>query len=549
MCVFGEADVFNEHYINGQEVIVQNVKGIIISGDDYNPPDYVMKTTRGVLFYRIRMPEDMSDQTRFAKSIEKRAMGRPITFSDINTYKKEIADYYLKYCNTFVAVVLPEQDCTDGVIALKVVESKVGEISVTGNYWFPCEYYLDQLSVQENEVLNSDQVIASLHRMNRSPWVKAEVVYKAGKNSGETDIELVVEDKKPIQFYAGADNTGFKVTEYTRLYAGFNWGNILDWDQTLAFCYTASPDFLSYQSYTLDYTVLLPNDDWLRFFGGYSHVQATDQFIPIGVRDGNSWQVSGRYEFHIPQTKELNQKVDLGMDFKSTNNDLVVGESSVSNLYANLLQIAADYTGAFTFNPHTISGTIGIFTQPWKLGSTITDAAYDALRPNANPLYIFGRGDIKYGYYTDDSNFSATIRAIGQLSSSALIPIEEFGMGGVNSIRGYVAREVNVDNAIIFNFDIFSPKISLLKYISNKYRNLDRFYAVGFVDIGNGWLIRNISGEPNYYFLAGAGPGLRYDISNNIYTRFDLGVRLTNPPFGATYTEIVRFYFSLIGTY
>ena len=136
-----------------------------------------------------------------------------------------------------------------------------------------------------------------------------------------------------------------------------------------------------------------------------------------------------------------------------------------------------------------------------------------------------------------------------QLSSSALIPIEQFGLGGINSVRGYVAREVNVDDALVFNLDVMSPRISLLQFLKNKYRNIDKFAGVVFLDIANGWLVKTIPGEPAHTFMAGLGPGIRYDLWDNIYTRFDLGVRLSGVPYGALYKSRVRFYFSVIGTY
>lgn len=531
-------------------MIVPKMKALIISGDQFTPPDYVIKTTKGVLFYRIAMPISMSDQVAFGQSLEKRTVGRAITFADIHRFKKEIADYFKRYCNLHVAVVLPEQDCTNGVIVLKVTESKVGDVSVTGNYWFTKEHYLRYVKLHHNDTLDSNKMVASLNKINSNPWTKAEVVYKPGQNPGETDIELVVKDRKPMQFYAGSDNTGFAETEYSRLYVGFNWGNILDMDQTLAFCYTSSPDFKGYQSYVVDYQAPLPNDDKIRAMVGYAHVQAEAPDIAASVRDGNSWEVSGRYGFHLPQSLQMKQDAQLGFDYKSTNNDLIVGETSISSHTANIFQIVGHYEGEYHTNPHHVSGQAKVCTQPWSFGSSMSKARYSFLRPNSTPYYIFARGDVKYLWDTGKPNdYTASIRMMGQLSSSALIPIEQFGLGGINSVRGYVSREVNVDEALVFNIDLMTPKVSLLRQMKEKYRHIDRLSGVLFLDMASGWLLKTVPRQDSYYFLAGIGPGIRYDLWNNIYTRFDLGVRLTRPPFGATYLDRVRFYFSVIGTY
>ena len=539
-----------ESYINNQEVIVQRVKGFIISGESYAPPDYIIKTTNGVLFYRVRPPEDMSVQTLFCNSLEKRIIGRPLTFKDVQEYKQDIADYYLKKCHIHVAVTLPEQDCTNGVVVVKVSESKVGEVTVTGNYWFSKEQYLKYITLGHNDILNSDELIAGVNRINNSPWRKAEIVYKAGRNPLETDIELVVEDKKPINFYAGADNTGFRITEYTRLYIGFNWGNIFDIDQSLAFNYSTSPDFSGYQSFSLEYSAPLPNDDSLRFWGGYSRIQPEDVSLPIVLTVGQSWQLSGRYDLHLPQSLKMHQNINFGLDYKSTNNDFIVNELNISSLPVTIFQLAVDYKGGLKFDEHQISGVASMFAQPWQIGDTMSNAAYSALRPNSNPLYFILRGFAKYTYQEDNNDaFAAKVRLQGQVSSDALIPIEQFGLGGIDSVRGYVDREVNADNAFILNFDVRTPKVSLFQYINQKYRKWDKLCGVAFFDVANGWIYHPQVNQPAYYFLAGIGPGIRYDIANNLYARFDLGIRLGDVPFDATYDSRVRFYFNLIATY
>ena len=545
--LFGKVE---ESYIDNQEMIVQKVKGFIISGENNSPPDYILKTTKGVLFYRVRPPEDMDVQILFCKSLEKEMIGRPLTFKDVQECKRKIADYYLKQCHRHVAVTLPEQDCTNGVIVVKVSESKVGDITVTGNYWFSKERYLQYITLAHNDILNCDELFAGVNRINSSPWRKAEVIYKAGKNPLETDIELVVEDKKPINFYAGADNTGFRITEYSRLYIGFNWGNMFDLDQVLAFCYTTSPDFSGYQSFFLDYSAPLPNDDRLRVYGGYSRIQAEDVSLPLALNLGQAWQISGRYDLALPQSLKMHQTIDFGLDYKSTNNDFIVNETNIAKLPVTIFQLAAEYTGGLKFDGHHVSGKALMLAQPWQIGSSMSDSAYSALRPDSNPLYFILRGSSKYTYQEDNNKaFSAKVRLQGQIASDALIPIEQFGLGGIDSVRGYVDREVNTDNACIFNFDVRTPQISLFKYINEKYRTLDRLCGVVFLDIGNGWIYKPMVGQPSYYFLAGIGPGVRYDVSNNLYTRFDLGIRLGDVPFEASYDSRVRFYFSLIATY
>jgi hemolysin activation/secretion protein len=77
----------------------------------------------------------------------------------------------------------------------------------------------------------------------------------------------------------------------------------------------------------------------------------------------------------------------------------------------------------------------------------------------------------------------------------------------------------------------------------------DRFAAVVFLDIGAGGVLKSLPGQPSSYFLAGVGPGLRYDISSVLRTRFDVGFRLTDVPFASSTKGEGQFYFSVIASY
>ena len=67
--------------------------------------------------------------------------------------------------------------------------------------------------------------------------------------------------------------------------------------------------------------------------------------------------------------------------------------------------------------------------------------------------------------------------------------------------------------------------------------------------MGAGGIFKSLPSQPGSYFLAGVGPGLRYDISNVIRARFDVGFRLTDVPFASSTKSLVEYYFSVVGSY
>lgn len=532
-----------------QDVILPKVKGVVISGDAV--PEHIRKTTIDeVQIYRVMGGIDAKEKEKLKNEIWRMVCNQPLTKGLLKRIKYKVRGFFTRHGQMSVIVRVPPQEVTDGIIVIHVTEARIGEITVTGDRWFKKDRYMEYLRLSEDEVLNNAMMRQDLSAINNNPFRKADIIYKPGKTAGTTDVDINIQDEKPIQFYAGADNTGFKETDYSRLFAGFNWGNAFDYDQILAFQYTAAPDFKKYQSFNIHYTAPLPNRDYIVAFGGYSHIQTSNALLPANVHKGQSWQLSGRYVWPLMPQGLWQQDARVGLDYKRTNNDLNVGDTSITSSLASVFQIAGAYEANYTNQNHVFEGSAEGYLQPWNVGDSMSKAAYNKLRTNADNHYFYAKFGGKYTYNWVEQKMSVMARLRMQFASNTLIPLEQFGLGGYNSVRGYVEREINVDDALLFNFEVKSPSISLSKKMNGRIKLDDALYAVGFLDMGGGWLLStSVENQPKSYFLAGIGPGVRYYIIPWLQIRLDYGFRLTEVPFGSTYDSIGRFYFSVMGSY
>ena len=103
-----------------------------------------------------------------------------------------------------------------------------------------------------------------------------------------------------------------------------------------------------------------------------------------------------------------------------------------------------------------ISFEIEGFCSPGKWIPDQTNDDYQTIRPFAK---------VRYGYFR--STYSLIWRfykawAIhnnlrGQISSTNLLPSEQYGLGGYNTVRGYPEREYNSDDAFIYNIEMRTP--------------------------------------------------------------------------------------------
>jgi hemolysin activation/secretion protein len=267
-------------------------------------------------------------------------------------------------------------------------------------------------------------------------------------------------------------------------------------------------------------------------------------FIPTSRNKGSDWQASIRYGAFIVPNGNFFQKAKAGFDLKQTNNDLTVANINyIANSFATVFQAVGAYEASYTYKKNSFDFVGEGYVQPWDFGKTMSETNYAQLRPNAVNKYLYVRLKGDYAWQ-DPSGMMFTVKARAQFSSGALIPLETLGLGGINSIRGYVERVVNVDNGGIFNFEFRTPFVSP----SGKRIN-DSLSGVLFADLGAGGVLKSLPGQPSSYFLAGIGPGIRYDISTVLRTRFDVGFRLTDNPFASSSSSVAQYYFGVIASY
>ena len=120
-----------------------------------------------------------------------------------------------------------------------------------------------------------------------------------------------------------------------------------------------------------------------------------------------------------------------------------------------------------------------------------------------------------------------------QEADANLLPSEQLGLGGYDTVRGYDEREVNGDNGFLISTEVATPPVSLLQLFGVTAVK-DQLQFLGFVDYGGTGLYQNTGGStlnPSSNLL-GVGPGVRYAITPYLAVRFDYGFQMINTGYG-----------------
>lgn len=453
--------------------------------------------------------------------------GKDLSEEDLNQIKTIIAKFYADYNRPFVRISFPKQSTKNGVLQVLVQEAVVGQIDVVGNKHFSISPICKYLRTQPSEPINTKTMLADINFINRNPFRRVDVVYSAGSEPGTTDITLNVRDRTTLRFYAGYDNTGVEPLGMGRFFSGFNWANAFNLDHIFSFQYSMNPAHpKEFQSVSAHYTAPLPWRNTLLVYGGYSWITG-----PNGTgaqSNGKTAQSSFRYQFPLPSTGGLLHELEWGADWKWTNNEILfnAGNGRIQR-YANLFQFQLGYNLDYQTQITNTTFDIELLAGPGKWLPHESENDYFLLRAGAKPKYIYGRSTVsEFILLPRDFAIWAFLR--GQASSSNLLPSEQTGLGGYDTVRGYEERTFNVDNALLFNLEIRSPTIAFTKrygeYLKNELTFL-AFFDYGFGANHEGDVIVETGNKPTVW-LAGAGPGVRWNFGRYVSVRYDWGVRI-----------------------
>ncbi len=424
------------------------------------------------------------------------------------------------------------------MLQIVIVEGRLGEIKTRGNRWTSDNRLVKGLDIKSNERINSYLMQRNLAWLNRNPFRTTDAVLAAGEEPGTTDIELVTKERFPFRPYAGADNTGVPETGRTRWYAGFNAGDLFGQDHQASYQFTGGADLSTFLAHSGSYLIPFSWRHELLFFGGYAKVKG-NLSAPSMKNNGKVWQVSGRYGIPInPIFGNLLQQVSFGYDFKRTNSSIEFGGQTQSSSYADINQFVLIYTLDYAGQHSKTSLVLEAFGAPFRITKDQNDSAYQKIRPFAQAEYAYARGSLSYTQYLPRGFVIKGIVA-GQGTGWNLMPSEQYGLGGYDTVRGYNERAYNADDAFSASLELMSCDIDLFVRLFNKKNREEHFQFITFIDYGVGVLHHPSVGDKETAWLLGVGPGLRYQYDQNVMFRADVGFPLHREGFG---NKIARFH-------
>jgi hemolysin activation/secretion protein len=477
-------------------------------------------------------------------------LDKPVTFGRLAEIRRSVVERYRAAGKPLVDVYMPEQDVSSGVVHIDIAEFRLGRLRASGNRYFSSGLLEREMPLESGGPILQSAVSLGLAVLNANPYRRVDAVFAPGEAANTTDVKLQTEDRLPLHASAGYDNEGVPELGRDRFFADVGYGNLFGLDQQIAYQFTASNDFFSgnpeiegrpnrprFTAHALSYTAPLPWLDSIELFGVYA--QSTPRLPDTYGQTGISAQLSFRYDLRLPTITDTTQLIQIGYDFKRSNNDLEFGGFQVFNSNTHIHQFLLLYDFSKPTDAGMAHASATLVASPGDLDTNNRDAAFNAARQGATARYVYmqltASREIALG-----GGFTLASHGTFQWTPNTLLPSEEMGLGGESSVRGYDPYVVLGDRGWNIQTELRTPAMQ----IGASDAVVQPFI---FFDAGHVWNRIDQPAENNPGLLAGVGAGVRFKWSRFVDFRCTFGAPLLSPTPNGSKAPTVLLYVS-IGT-
>ncbi|MBW4687795.1 MAG: ShlB/FhaC/HecB family hemolysin secretion/activation protein [Komarekiella atlantica HA4396-MV6] len=448
---------------------------------------------------------------------------KPISLAQLYQARSQITELYINKGYITSGAYIPPQTIKSGVIKIQVVEGKLEEIEVTGNQRLNSNYVRSRIAIATSPPLNRQRLLEALQLLQLNPLIQnLSAELSAGSRLGTSVLQVQIKEAKTFNTQIVLDNGRSPSVGSFRRRVQLGEANLLGLGDGLNLAYTNTDGSNSFDaSYALP---LNPNNGTLIFNYGTTSSDVIER--PFNTLDIQSASRYYELTFRQPLIQTPTQELALGLTASRR-------ESEISSrlfqepveLPPNELSPGADERGrtrvsALRFFQEWTSRNnrevIALRSQ-FNLGIGALNATINQDPPDSR--FFAWQGQAQWARLLAPETL-LLLRLNTQLASRALLPLEQFGLGGQDSIRGYRQDFLLTDNGTFASAEVQIPILRLPEIDST-------LQVIPFADFGVAW--NNSSRDaPNPNTLASVGLGLRWRQGDRFTARLDWGIPLVS---------------------
>lgn len=455
--------------------------------------------------------------------------GAARTVEDIDKAATAVQRVYQFAGMQTVAVSVPEQDISNGIITIVVEETRIRRVRVKGSRYFSLQSVKDDMgSVSEGAVFNVRMLQKDVQKANqKTADLKIVPAVEPAPKPGYVDVDFNVTDKLPLHGGVEISNYHSATTTPSRIALDLRYANLWQKYHELGIQYQLSPENTDeVKMGALTYLAPMGKDARLAayYIKSDSDIATVNDIRVFGRGD----ILGARWVQPLAQKRQNVQSLSFGFDIKDFDEDTFAAAILSAQSPVKYLTLSAMYSMSNNGSSGSDSVSAGFTLGSRKIVND--QSQFLDKRSSADSSFIYFRADWKHTYYLP-KDWEISHRLGGQIAESPLVTNEQFSVGGVSTVRGYYESQVSGDSGAVANIELHAPDLSFdIPGVSE----LDLYW---FLDGGWTNLKRPLLDEKGTTVISSTGLGFYSLLFNSVSLQVD-GAMALEPLEGSIETEL-----------
>ncbi len=470
---------------------------------------------------------------------------RDVTAEELEEARRKLTLHYVNHGYVNSGALLKEQNSAEGVLTFTIIEGTLAEIKITGNQRYRTNYLAAKIARGAGRPFSVNAVREALQVLRENPNVRrinAEV--QPGVRLGEALLKVDVDENSPYQIALEFDNhrpasiggerlrlvaASSNLTgrdDLLQWNAGLTQGGLHQFSSPLrdfALTYKSPP---SRRNANLQFAYSKGDSAVIEEPFKSLDISSRSENVDVGVRQLLGKTTRRETAFSLMVEHRQSQTFLGGVPFSFSRGDFN-GKAQTT---------ALRFGGEFLNRaPREVFAARSLLS--W--GGDFSGSTHNALPPNGR--FLTWLGQAQFVRVLDESGRQLVLRANGQWSNRPLLSVEQFAIGGANSVRGYRQNQLVRDKGIVASAELHLP-IVFAK--SGK----EILVLVPFADFGHGKNL-SVSSAPiltGSDTIGSAGLGLLYTPNRRVNAQLFWGhpFRKISSPGGDLQDKGIHFFLS-----
>ncbi|MDJ0730105.1 MAG: ShlB/FhaC/HecB family hemolysin secretion/activation protein [Crocosphaera sp.] len=450
-------------------------------------------------------------------------LDRPISYGELTAAATTITQYYIDNGYYTSGAYIPEQRVENGIVTIEILEGSLEDIEITVQGRLNESYIRNRIQIASHTPLNVPNLLEALQLLQLDPIIDTiQSELASGLTPGTNILKVNVVTADTFDFRVTLDNGRVPSVGSFRRGGTITERNVTGNGDRFNIAYRNTDGSNDVElSYTYPFNAYNGT-----LTAGYRSLPSWIIQDPLDELDITSNYDKYWFTLRQPILQNPTQELAVGLTFDHQKNQTDLG----------ILGRGFPITDGSDENGRTFITTVRFF-QEWTernqkqvisarselsfgVDALGTTEPFDAaVNPNvAETTYFIWRGQAQWVRLLAPETLFLVQTNI-QVADRPIIPMEQFALGGLGSVKGYRQNLRLTDNGFFSNVELRYPVLE----IPDESMVVQ---LVPFFNIGTAW--NNGRPELSPDTLASVGLGILWRISDNFNARIDFAWQLTD---------------------